>query len=219
MESTDGKELVKSGYYYTRAGQCVTLEDWAMGQSGPVFLVCRFYEGEAMEGRMYPSGHTEITMDYEHEGEVEPVNEIFKDVPLFVVDARYKEKSEEVIALCKSIGRLEVLIKNSEREVQKALGKSKEFDLQANAKERTLSGLQEKIQFAEDELLKKTAQISKAEDELGDLTKSVDTPSISKDELGELRKDQFKLRCLEGGGVDNWEWFDESLNDFRERYP
>ena len=68
-------------------------------------------------------------------------------------------------------------------------------------------------------LNEKTAQISSAEDRLGELNQSGDMAIICKNELGELRKDQFKMRCLEAGGVDNWEWWDESLTDFRERYP
>jgi len=219
MKTTDEKELVRNGYYYTRCGQQVTLDDWAMGQNGPVFIVCRFYEGEAMEGCLYPSGHTEITMAYEHEGEVEPVNELFKDSPIFVVEERYKQKSDEVLSLCQSIGKLECEIKNSDKQLQELVRKNKTITSVTVNAERVLAALQESIETAKDELNEKKSQISNAEDRLGDLNKSGDEATISKDELGELRKDQFKLRGLEAGGVDNWEWYDESLNDFRARYP
>ena len=35
---------------------------------------------------------------------------------------------------------------------------------------------------------------------------------IPKIELANLIRDSNKLYCLECGGVDNWEWYDESLN-------
>ena len=35
---------------------------------------------------------------------------------------------------------------------------------------------------------------------------------IPKIELANLIRDSNKLYCLECGGVDNWEWYDKSLN-------
>lgn len=40
---------------------------------------------------------------------------------------------------------------------------------------------------------------------------------ISKEELVELLYSNFKLMALESGGVDNWDWYSESINDFEER--
>lgn len=37
---------------------------------------------------------------------------------------------------------------------------------------------------------------------------------ISKKELDELRDAQAKLNALEAGGVDNWEWYDKSLEAY-----
>ena len=36
---------------------------------------------------------------------------------------------------------------------------------------------------------------------------------IPKNELASLLRDSDKLHRLECGGVDNWEWYDESLNN------
>ena len=36
---------------------------------------------------------------------------------------------------------------------------------------------------------------------------------IPKNEFASLLRDSDKLRRLEYGGVDNWEWYSESLND------
>lgn len=40
--------------------------------------------------------------------------------------------------------------------------------------------------------------------------------NISEAELKKLERAQAKLDALESGGVDNWEWYDESLKDFRK---
>lgn len=39
---------------------------------------------------------------------------------------------------------------------------------------------------------------------------------VSASKLKELQRDQAKLRALECGGVDNWEWYDEALKEYRE---
>ena len=36
---------------------------------------------------------------------------------------------------------------------------------------------------------------------------------IPKNELASLLRDSDKLHRLECGGVDNWDWYDESLNN------
>jgi len=42
----------------------------------------------------------------------------------------------------------------------------------------------------------------------------METVTISKKEYEELLKKSRKLRALENGGVDNWEWYDESLTKY-----
>lgn len=37
--------------------------------------------------------------------------------------------------------------------------------------------------------------------------------TISKEEYDKLVDRDFKLSCLEAGGVDNWEWYSDSLED------
>ena len=219
MKTTDGKELRRYDYYYTRAGQVVILDDWAMGQKSPVFLVSRFYEGEAMEAKLYPGGHTEVTCQYEHQGEIEAVNELFKDVPIFVVDELYKQRSKEVLTLCASIGLLENVIKTSKKKSKELDVANKELGVLINNKEIESSNLIEKIESLKEEIIEKTGQISTAEDRLGELVQSGETAVITQDELEALRKAQFKLECLAAGGVDNWEWYDESLESYRKRYP
>ena len=45
------------------------------------------------------------------------------------------------------------------------------------------------------------------------LMKDEDYDIVSKAELDSLRKDAFELQCLHDGGVDNWEWYSESLQE------
>lgn len=35
-------------------------------------------------------------------------------------------------------------------------------------------------------------------------------------QLVELYVSDLKLQALENGGVDNWDWYDESLSEFRD---
>lgn len=42
--------------------------------------------------------------------------------------------------------------------------------------------------------------------------------TISKEEYEQLKRDSYKLACLEAGGVDNWEWYGESLQVYWEKY-
>lgn len=41
-----------------------------------------------------------------------------------------------------------------------------------------------------------------------------ETITITKKEYNSLRKDSRELAALEAGGVDNWEWYGESLKEF-----
>lgn len=40
----------------------------------------------------------------------------------------------------------------------------------------------------------------------------VEKVTISKREYDNLISDQFKLQCLEGAGVDNWEGYEEAMD-------
>lgn len=40
---------------------------------------------------------------------------------------------------------------------------------------------------------------------------------IDKDTYYSLVKDSLKLNCLENAGVDNWEWYDDVMDDYEER--
>lgn len=41
---------------------------------------------------------------------------------------------------------------------------------------------------------------------------------VTEKELEQLRKDSAMLAALRAGGVDNWEWYSESLSEFFKEY-
>lgn len=41
---------------------------------------------------------------------------------------------------------------------------------------------------------------------------------ITEERLKELEKRDEKLSALESGGVDNWEWYEDSLEEFWKKY-
>lgn len=48
-----------------------------------------------------------------------------------------------------------------------------------------------------------------------------ETVTISKKEYENLKDAQHMLQCLHAGGVDNWEWYSDSLRDggyFQDEY-
>ena len=42
-----------------------------------------------------------------------------------------------------------------------------------------------------------------------------ETITISKKEYEELLDSQVFLDCLEAAGVDNWQWYDEAVKEYR----
>lgn len=40
--------------------------------------------------------------------------------------------------------------------------------------------------------------------------------TITKKEYEEMKRELRKLYALEAGGVDNWQWYDASLEDYRK---
>ena len=219
MKTTDNEELIKYEYYYTRAGQVVVLHDWGKGQNGKIFIASRFYEGEAMSVELYPSGHAELEAPYEHEGEAESFNELFKFSPIFIVEKEYKKKAKEVIELCKSFGSLNIEIDKNKKILRDTESDIKSLAFKLNNNKVKVDSIISNKNRVKERLDELKNDVSMAEDRLGDLEQDGDNSTISKYELGNLRKTQFKMQCLEAGGIDNWDWFDESLRDFYKRYP
>lgn len=41
---------------------------------------------------------------------------------------------------------------------------------------------------------------------------------LMKEVLDQAEENEFYIDCLHAGGVDNWEWFGESLEPYYEKY-
>lgn len=220
MKTTDGHEAIKGQHYFSSGGQSVILEEVATTEGGKTaFLVIPIYEGEAMSANCDVGSHSEITIDYEHEGEPTLIKSLFKKAPMDRLDAAYKAELDRIGWLSVAFGEIKKILSKvsadrSEmerivKELSKTIEKSKEDDLQAR---KMLESTTELVN-------KKRQELSVLEDSIGALENSAASPPISAQELQRLNKADFKLGCLEAGGVDNWEWYSDSLDDFRERYP
>jgi hypothetical protein len=49
------------------------------------------------------------------------------------------------------------------------------------------------------------------------MPEKTDTITLRKTEYDDIIRSRMKLACLEGGGVDNWEWYGEAMQDYREQ--
>jgi len=222
MHTKDGHELKKNNYYYLENGQCVILNEFATtGDGREVFMVTPVFEGETMGVSGDGGFHYEVTLPYEHEGEEILAHALFKKPPTEKLCSRYAAKMKEIELLSLTIGELKssiVIMRNDKNAAETC---RKNAIAQCGTEDRALAELQKKREEIEKELSSKRQKLSETEDSITSYTLSPadDKTVIGIAELQELRKRDFKLACLEAGGVDNWEWWDESLKDYRERYP
>lgn len=219
MKTTDGHEAKPNNYYYLENGQSVILNGCATKEDGkPAYLVTPFYEGETMTVNGDGGQHNEITADYEHEGLEMLVFSIFEKAPVEKLDPQYRARLKEIESISVSAGMLKIESKRLEAEIRKTV-------LTHDKKVKDLLRLEGEIRSAASKLLEITEKAEKKRHELSDLEDSIPAPPsgetimIGKSDLQRLNKRDFELQCLENGGVDNWEWYSESLKDFNERYP
>lgn len=45
-----------------------------------------------------------------------------------------------------------------------------------------------------------------------------DTVTISKKQFDDLLEDHLFLNCLKNAGVDNWDWYDDAIQEFNKIY-
>lgn len=220
MKTTDGHEIEKNNYYYLENGQEVILNDYATTPNGKdVFLVTPFYEGETMEVSGDGGYHHEISMNYEHEGPETLVYSVFKNAPLEKLDEKYKAKLMEIEALALTIGRMLSFAKEAKTKNVNLKQETEDLKVLFSNENEKLAIIHTDLAEVMDELSVRRQTLSELQDSISDL-KSEDVSSmVSKTELQRLNKRDFMLTCLENGGVDNWEWWGESLKDYRKRYP
>lgn len=84
-----------------------------------------------------------------------------------------------------------------------------------------IEALDSDIHTRQEALTKINVNIGEARQRLSGLEDGAESLEGSSDgkELAELRKMEFKMNCLENGGIDNWEWYGESLKEYYSRYP
>lgn len=219
--TVDGKPVKEGNSYFMENGESVLLDQAAMGMDGkPVFVVTPVYEGEAMDFALYPSGHTEITCPYEHHGEPRLVNRIYADEPTQKIGEKNKAMAQKVADMAESIGSIERLKKDFEKEIDVTRKKLKELTASYSHMVEQEEAKRSEFEEFDEKINEKRQKLSELEDSCSEYEKvDSDTVTISKEDLLQLRKKEFMIECLEAGGVDNWDFYGDSLDPYRERYP
>jgi len=201
------------------SGCCVILNEILINSKDKVrYLVTPYYEGDAMTCALYPSGHTEIEVPFEIEGEPIIVNELFNKEPLNKIGEKYKKLSEDITALsiangnlCKENKKLEELNKTLNYEI-----KTKTDSKDKAEKEKVLALIN--LTDIKDKVRENRQRNNELEATFSELEQTERTTTINKDELLQLKKDSYLLQCLEAGGVDSWEWYDEARTEYDKQY-
>jgi len=220
MKTTDGYEVKINDCCYLANGEEVYINESAITDDGKaVFLVTPIFEGETMQASGDGGYHHEISIPYEHAGEETLVNAIFKHPPTKKLSEKYKSKLGEITALS-------VTILNLTKEKKELLRSYEQYKSFIDAENVRFEKIKLETQKANgdldvliEQIKEKKLAVSILEDSEASFINDSDLVSISKEELSKLNKISFKMQCLEAGGIDNWDWYDESLTDFRERYP
>ena len=215
MKTTDGYEIEINQYYYLENGQEVILNSCAEAEVGGknAFLVTPYYTGKTMQGSVDGGYH------YEHKGLETLVYYIFKKPPVEKLSDQYKTELNKIESISITYGELKKKIMDFELSFLKyktRLNDTKELYEQETKK---LGELENQIRDVGETLKRKKQKLSETEDAVSFLKSPDDTVCVDKKELQRLNKIDFKMVCLEVGGVDNWEWYSESLSDFHKRYP
>lgn len=115
----DGLEIEIGNEYFRENGEVLTVEGLVSGKS--VAIVKGYYEGTTMDCRLYPSGYTELELEYEHESEefTIPCSSLYSEEPVFVITPRIKKKQEELAVIATKIGLAKVELRHVESMAQK----------------------------------------------------------------------------------------------------
>lgn len=220
--TTDGKEVESGSYYFNGYGEQVMLDEVVENQEGVVkYLVTPIYEGEALDSYLDPGGggYSEGAVPYEHHGEQRLVNAIFAKEPNPKFGGEYKAAIADLEKMAIFIGGLK---KEGDELAKKSLALLKTNDdlaKQAAALEERVAARSNELDELREKCDSKRQQLSEMEDSIGSFDGNEDIVTIKASELKRLRKDEFELVCLRAGGVANWDWYSDSLEDYRKRYP
>lgn len=209
MEITIGK------CYYNSFGEQVLLDEVVTTKDGKAkYIVTPLYEGEAIEMVCYGDSPTERVIPYEEQGEQRIVAAIYEDEPVAKLGEKAKAAAVRLEAIATTVGLLKESEKELKRSTVKLLKEEKEHAAHAEA-------AKSKKEAAEKALAKVLEQVDNARQRLSELEDAAEAHEMGdlNNELARLRKREFELKCLEAGGVDDWEWYGDSLEDYRKRYP
>jgi hypothetical protein len=222
-KTKDGHELEIGAHYYNEYGEVVilesVLEDKAHGLTR--YLVTPFFEGEALTPCGDGGVHHEISGVYEHLGMPRVINAIFKEPPTPKISADHKLAAKKFEEMGLAIGVVERVILDRKTELRGVTKEHKMVKKEMLATNTHLDIGRQGLVELEEKLKAARQKLSELEDRAGAGVTQVHVGliSIAPDELAELRKRSYKLECLENGKVHNWEWHDESLEEYFKRYP
>ena len=220
QKTTDGFELKLFGHYYSENGESLILNEFATDSKGKtVFMVTPIFEGESMTVSGDGGHHNEYTCDYEHEGVEIFVESIFEKAPLNKLDATYKQKQQDITNIGIAVGKLSSLKKALNLEINSLNGSLKKMHDEIVRRIEDRATKKNSLEELNSKISDKKQILSDLEDAIPDIKTDSDSVYINKKELQSLNKTAFMMQCLQSGGVDNWEWFDESTKGFREKYP
>lgn len=234
VKTTDGEEIKKGEYCYTKEGTQAVLVDYAVMSGEPKYMINLFYEGETFYGDFHQYYTVEADVPYEIEDEERPilVGSVFAKPPTQKICKEIKQKNIEIqdkrneLSLVNkdfkcSLDRLNK-IKKVCVNLYKQLDPLKAEYMQLKS---DLTRIRDKKYHAEGELWEIKNDIEAKRDYYTSLSDAVlhfkmgnkDLEQIPESsELVELRKRDRILSALEAGGVDNWEWYSESLKNMEE---
>lgn len=221
LKTTDGYPVKNYQPYMLIDGTQVYVDICAKRTDGKtVYQVTPMYEGDAMHMECYGDGPVEVKMPYEHHGEPMLVKAVYKELPKKLIDDRYSEAMSKVESAALAAGMLKLEEQKLSAYIMNMKGKICDLKKEFDERERELEPAREELEELQEQLDKGRQKLSELEDESSSYIKSNDNAIlIDRKELAKLRRDEFKLECLERGKVCNWEWYDESLEDYTKRYP
>lgn len=134
----DGIEIKTGKEYYRQNGE-VIIATGVLPDTQKV-IAYSYIEGSSMEAKLYPTGHSEVSCDYEYESEEFTISfsQIYGKPPVFLIESSIKKKQEELNEIATKIGIAHIemaTIRKNNNETKRIL-------------ESELSDLQEKINEA-----------------------------------------------------------------------
>lgn len=198
-------EYTKNTEYFLLDGTVVVLDDYMVCSDGTFkFLVRPKFAGETIGISGEGGYHHEFNIEYEEYGSQTIVDKIFDSYRKTKFFTEKEELLKETIALkkeCQQLSKEKTLLTKDLEELKQLY-----IDFDNDKKLHT-------------ELIQKVTTLGKKLQELEkEITIKTEANSIIADQkkIKYLLKRDEKLTLLENGGVDNWEWYEESLKEFED---